>query len=384
MVTYPSDWKEYKINDVADIFDNLRIPVTKNQRKAGNIPYYGANGIQDYVSGYTHDGEFVLIAEDGANDLQNYPVTYTSGKIWVNNHAHVLAGVNSKADTRFLAYLLKTVDFSTVLVGGTRAKLNGKTLKNIEVTLPERLKEQQTIASVLSDFHEHIDNLSELIEKKKAIRNGALEDLVSGRTRIEGFDDEWKKTTLDDCAYIFQGGTPRTTNADYWNGDIVWVTPSEITKLKGMYISNSERKITKAGLQNSSAQILPVGTILLCTRATIGELAIATKLMTTNQGFKNFVCKDGVDNIFMAYLLMTLKEVMISKAIGTTFLEISKKVLKAIEIVIPEYREQEAIASILTAMDEEIEALEEEKEKMIQIKEGAMDDLLTGRVRLKV
>ena len=384
MVTYPSDWKEYKINDVADIFDNLRIPVTKNQRKAGNIPYYGANGIQDYVSGYTHDGEFVLIAEDGANDLQNYPVTYTSGKIWVNNHAHVLAGVNSKADTRFLAYLLKTVDFSTVLVGGTRAKLNGKTLKNIEVTLPERLKEQQTIASVLSDFHEHIDNLSELIEKKKAIRNGALEDLVSGRTRIEGFDDEWKKTTLDDCAYIFQGGTPRTTNADYWNGDIVWVTPSEITKLKGMYISNSERKITKAGLQNSSAQILPVGTILLCTRATIGELAIATKLMTTNQGFKNFVCKDGVDNIFMAYLLMTLKEVMISKAIGTTFLEISKKVLKAIEIVIPEYREQEAIASILTAMDEEIEALEEEKEKMIQIKEGAMDDLLTGRVRLEV
>ena len=147
MVTYPSDWKEYKINDVADIFDNLRIPVTKNQRKAGNIPYYGANGIQDYVSGYTHDGEFVLIAEDGANDLQNYPVTYTSGKIWVNNHAHVLAGVNSKADTRFLAYLLKTVDFSAVLVGGTRAKLNGKTLKNIEVTLPERLKEQQAIGS---------------------------------------------------------------------------------------------------------------------------------------------------------------------------------------------------------------------------------------------
>lgn len=384
MVTYPSDWKTNKIIEVADIFDNLRIPVTKNQRKPGNTPYYGANGIQDYVSGYTHDGEFVLIAEDGANDLQNYPVTYASGKIWVNNHAHVLAGVNSKADTRFLAYLLKKVDFAAVLVGGTRAKLNGKTLKNIEVTLPERLKEQQAIASALSDFDEHIDNLSELIEKKKAIRNGALEDLVSGRTRIEGFDDEWKKTTLNDCAYIFQGGTPRTTNADYWNGDIVWVTPSEITKLKGMYISNSERKITKAGLQNSSAQILPVGTILLCTRATIGELAIATKLMTTNQGFKNFVCKDGVDNIFMAYLLMTLKEVMISKAIGTTFLEISKKVLKAIEIVIPEYREQEAIASILTAMDEEIEALEEEKEKMIQIKEGAMDDLLTGRVRLKV
>lgn len=207
MVTYPSDWKTNKIIEVADIFDNLRIPVTKNQRKPGNTPYYGANGIQDYVSGYTHDGEFVLIAEDGANDLQNYPVTYASGKIWVNNHAHVLAGVNSKADTRFLAYLLKKVDFAAVLVGGTRAKLNGKTLKNIEVTLPERLKEQQAIASALSDFDEHIDNLSELIEKKKAIRDGALEDLVSGRTRLDGFNGEWIESTIEDSTKeIITGG----------------------------------------------------------------------------------------------------------------------------------------------------------------------------------
>ncbi len=205
MVTYPSDWKTNKIIEVADIFDNLRIPVTKNQRKPGNTPYYGANGIQDYVSGYTHDGEFVLIAEDGANDLQNYPVTYASGKIWVNNHAHVLAGVNSKADTRFLAYLLKKVDFAAVLVGGTRAKLNGKTLKNIEVTLPERLKEQQAIASALSDFDEHIDNLTELIEKKKAIRDGALEDLVSGRTRLDGFDGEWEEGTIGDILTIHHG-----------------------------------------------------------------------------------------------------------------------------------------------------------------------------------
>lgn len=104
---YRGDWNSCKINDVADFFDNLRIPVTKNQRMPGNTPYYGANGIQDYVSGYTHDGEFILIAEDGANDLLNYPVTYASGKIWVNNHAHVLAGIKSVADTKFLSYLLK-------------------------------------------------------------------------------------------------------------------------------------------------------------------------------------------------------------------------------------------------------------------------------------
>lgn len=384
MVTYPQGWETYRVIDVADLFDNLRIPVTKNQRRPGNTPYYGANGIQDYVDGYTHDGEFVLIAEDGANDLLNYPVTYAKGKIWVNNHAHVISAKESVAVTKFLYYLLKKVDYTTFLVGGTRAKLNGKTFKNIEITIPSNTSEQKAISSILSDLDNHIDNLGKLIEKKKNIRDGALEDLISGKTRLDGFDDVWQETTIGDCTYILQGGTPSTTNANYWNGNIVWVTPSEITKLKGMFISDSERKITESGLKNSSAQILPAGTILLCSRATIGELAIAEKPMTTNQGFKNLVCKVGIDNVFMAYLLSTLKDIMISKAKGTTFLELSKKALETIKVKIPKYEEQQAIASVLTAMDKEIEHLEAEREKMIQIREGAMDDLLTGRVRLTV
>ena len=104
--------------------------------------------------------------------------------------------------------------------------------------------------------------------------------------------------------------------------------------------------------------------------------------MATNQGFKNLICKRGIDNVFFAYLLLTLKSEMIRRAIGTTFLEISKSALSSIEITIPEYGEQKAIASVLTAMEEEIQSLEEERNKMIQIRKGAMDDLLTGQVRL--
>lgn len=378
MVTYPEDWREVKLGE-ALVYTQPTNYIENNYVEHGVVPVLTAG--KSFILGYSDktDSAYKNLPAILFDDFTT-EVRYLDYPFMVKSSATKFLNLKSDYyDIKYLYYWLDKLKFQ--IEAHERHWISR--FSKFNVVLPS-LQEQQAIASALSDFDEHIDNLSELIEKKKAIRNGALEDLVSGRTRIEGFDDEWKKTTLDDCAYIFQGGTPRTTNADYWNGDIVWVTPSEITKLKGMYISNSERKITKAGLQNSSAQILPVGTILLCTRATIGELAIATKLMTTNQGFKNFVCKDGVDNIFMAYLLMTLKEVMISKAIGTTFLEISKKVLKAIEIVIPEYREQEAIASILTAMDEEIEALEEEKEKMIQIKEGAMDDLLTGRVRLEV
>ena len=376
--TYPEDWREVKLGE-ALVYTQPTNYIENNYVEHGVVPVLTAG--KSFILGYSDktDSAYKNLPAILFDDFTT-EVRYLDYPFMVKSSATKFLNLKSDYyDIKYLYYWLDKLKFQ--IEAHERHWISR--FSKFNIVLPS-LQEQQAIASALSDFDEHIDNLTELIEKKKTIRNGALEDLVSGRTRIEGFDDEWKKTTLDDCAYIFQGGTPRTTNADYWNGDIVWVTPSEITKLKGMYISNSERKITKAGLQNSSAQILPVGTILLCTRATIGELAIATKLMTTNQGFKNFVCKDGVDNIFMAYLLMTLKEVMISKAIGTTFLEISKKVLKAIEIVIPEYREQEAIASILTAMDEEIEALEEEKEKMIQIKEGAMDDLLTGRVRLKV
>ena len=377
MVTYPSDWKTNKIIEVADIFDNLRIPVTKNQRKPGNTPYYGANGIQDYVSGYTHDGEFVLIAEDGANDLQNYPVTYASGKIWVNNHAHVLAGVNSKADTRFLAYLLKKVDFAAVLVGGTRAKLNGKTLKNIEVTLPERLKEQQTIASVLSDFDEHIDNLTELIEKKKAIRDGALEDLVSGRTRLDGFNGEWINVKLSDFAQI----NPSSALPEVFK----YV---DLESVKGITLMGwrVERKETAPSRAKRIAQF---GDIFFQTvrpyqrNNYLFELSDEDVVFST--GYAQLRTKNDARFLFLLLRQDDFVNEVLDNCTGTSYPAINPSKLSDIKIYVPiDKNEQQAIAEVLTAMDEEIESLKIEKEKMIQIKEGAMDDLLTGRVRLKV
>ena len=97
-------WEQRKLSEVTTCFDNLRVPVTASDRVPGKIPYYGANGIQDYVSGHTHSGEFVLIAEDGANDLNDYPIQYVNGAIWVNNHAHVIAGYKEKLENKFLSY----------------------------------------------------------------------------------------------------------------------------------------------------------------------------------------------------------------------------------------------------------------------------------------
>ena len=118
---------------------------------AGETPYYGANGIQDYVDGYTHDGEYVLVAEDGASDLKNYPVNYVNGRIWVNNHAHVLQGKNNIASNRFLSYAISLANIESVLVGGGRAKLNADVMMNLNIDLPT-YKEQCRVAEYFSNL----------------------------------------------------------------------------------------------------------------------------------------------------------------------------------------------------------------------------------------
>ncbi|MBO5630341.1 MAG: restriction endonuclease subunit S [Aeriscardovia sp.] len=146
---FTTTWKQQKVSDISDRYDNLRIPVAANLRMKGSTPYYGANGIQDYVDGYTHDGEFILVAEDGANDLKNYPINYVNGRIWVNNHAHVIQAKEFLADNRFLSYAMGRADIESVVVGGGRAKLNAEALMNISLHIPS-LSEQKQIGSL---FH---------------------------------------------------------------------------------------------------------------------------------------------------------------------------------------------------------------------------------------
>ena len=160
-------WEQRKVREVTDRYDNLRIPVAASLRVAGTTPYYGANGIQDYVEGYTHDGEFILVAEDGANDLKNYPVKCVKGRIWVNNHAHVLQGKYAYADNQFLAYAISQADIESLLVGGGRAKLNAETLMDIELLLP--IKDEQI---QIGHYIARLDNLITLHQRKPNFYTG--------------------------------------------------------------------------------------------------------------------------------------------------------------------------------------------------------------------
>ena len=171
--------------------------------------------------------------------------------------------------------------------------------------------------------------------------------------RFKQFQDNWSSKRLSDIAEVVGGGTPDTTDSTLWNGDIQWFTPTEVGHSK--YVSMSVRTISQLGLQKSSAKILPAGSILLSSRATVGECSIAQKDCTTNQGFQNLIPKKGINNEFLYYLAQTQKRHFIKYASGSTFLEISNSEIKKTKCAVPGIKEQTEIATFLSAIDKKIE-----------------------------
>lgn len=194
---------------------------------------------------------------------------------------------------------------------------------------------------------------------------------------------EWKVLPLKNLGNVFSGGTPDTNEKSYWNGNILWCTPSDITKLRTKLITDTTYKITELGLKNSSAALLPPGCILVCTRATIGNAAITVKEMSTNQGFKNIEpIKKDVDIDWLFYYITLNKHRLVQLGVGSTFLEVSKKDFEKFKVIVPPLSEQQKIAEVLSTWDEAIEKQSQLVEKLELRKKGLMQQLLTGRKRL--
>lgn len=176
---YAEAWEMPELNILVDRYDNLRVPITAIDRVPGNTPYYGANGIQDYVEGFTHDGEFILIAEDGANDVKNYPVQFVKGKIWVNNHAHVIQAKKNIADNLYLKYAISQTNIEPFLVGGGRAKLNADTMMKISILAPSDIQEQKKIGNYFLQTDKLITLYQNKVKKLKNIKKACLEKMFA-------------------------------------------------------------------------------------------------------------------------------------------------------------------------------------------------------------
>ena len=173
---------------------------------------------------------------------------------------------------------------------------------------------------------------------------------------------------------VVGGGTPDTNNHKYWNGDIQWFTPSEIGRDK--YVTNSLRTISEEGLNKSSAKLLPIGTILLSSRATVGECSINKVECTTNQGFQSLIPKEYFSKEFVFYLMQTKRKELIRKSCGSTFLEISANEVRKIKIAVPTSKEQEKISKLLALLDERISTQNKIIDKLQSLIKGISNRLL--------
>lgn len=287
----------------------------------------------------------------------------------------------------FKGYLQFNHSFATHLrrlAAGTKVLATNRAhIASAELSLPP-ISEQCAIAKALSDVDALLGGLDRLIAKKRDLKQAAMQQLLTGHTRLPGFQGAWETKLLPDLADIKSGGTPSTNDPSAWGGDIPWCTPTDITALAGRkYLADTSRRITEHGLKKSSAEIIPAGSIVMTSRATIGECAINTVPVTTNQGFKTFVPFECVDNEFLYYLLTTQKAGFISLCGGSTFLEIGKAQLRSYGVRVPaDKAEQKAIANVLSEMDAEVAALEDRRDKTRALKQGMMQELLTGRTRL--
>lgn len=209
-------------------------------------------------------------------------------------------------------------------------------------------------------------------------------EILTGYKRTEAgiIPDDWEVVHIGDIADIKNGATPSTGIAANWNGSIPWCTPTDVTNTPGKYLTGTARSITQQGLGTCGASLLPAGALLLCSRATIGEIRIASAPVCTNQGFKSLVCTDRVHGEFLYYLVLVLKPRLIRQAIGSTFLEVGKRALASIQVQVPPLKEQRTVAEVLSDVDRLIESLEALIAKKRAVKTAAMQRLLTGRTRL--
>lgn len=342
----------------------------------------------------------VLMTKDGTIGkilfVNEIPAPY---KATLNSHLLVFRPINNAYDPKFLYYNLQSKYFLSHIElsksGSTFFGISQEAVGKYLIPLPPTLTEQKAIATALSDVDALISSLDKLIEKKKAIKQGAMQELLTGKTRLAGFGNgagykmtelgkipnDWLVQPIAEIAEVIGGGTPSTSIESYWNGTINWFTPTEVGEQK--YSSNSDRKISSAGLDNSSAKMLPTGTILLTSRASIGDLSILLSPATTNQGFQSLVAKGNTFNEFIYYSMLLRKSEFLKYASGSTFLEISPAKVRAIKTPVPPtITEQKAITTALSDMDAEIEELETKRDKYKLIKQGMMQELLTGKTRL--
>lgn len=368
----PEDWEVKPLKVVAPLQRGFDLPYSSI--KDGIYPVVFSNGIGAYHSSYMVKGPGVVMGRSGTIGK----IHYVKSDYWPHNTTLWVTDFHNN-DPLFASYLFKTIPWNLYNSGSGVPTLNRNDVHDYLVAIPSP-KEQTEIAAILSDVDTLINSLKRQIVKKKAIKQGAMQELLAGKRRLPGFAGEWEKTVLGTVSSFCTGGTPSKKREDWWNGDIPWISSSDLTE-DAITSVNINRYISKDAVEHSATRICPKDAVLVVSRVGVGKVAVAPCELCTSQDFTTIVPHRHNPH-FLAYMLIPVMKELAMQAQGTSIKGVTVEDIQKIIMPTPTIDEQNQIVDILANMDSEIEALEQKLEKYSQVKQGMMQQLLTGKIRL--
>ncbi|WP_169819382.1 restriction endonuclease subunit S [Pseudohongiella acticola] len=365
----PADWDVFLIGDAFDICNNLRLPLSAKVRKGmlGEYPYYGPTKIQDYLSEYRVEGEYALIGEDGDHflDFENKPQTqYVTGKFNVNNHAHLVKGKIGTARWFYLYFRNRDISPYLSRQGAGRYKLNKASLNSMPCAVPPE-PEQHAIGAALIDVDALLEKLDSLIAKKCDLKQAAMQQLLTGQTRLPGFEGEWELKRLADIAHIKTGS--RNNEDKVQDGDYPFFVRSDFVERINSYSHDCEAILVPGEGR--------IGDIFHYIN---GRFDVHQRVYAITQFSPNISAK-----FVHLYMAMNFGAWAMQNTVKATVDSLRLPTFQSFELKLPPFKEEQtAIATVLSDMDAEIAALEHRRHKTRDLKQAMMQELLTGRTRL--
>lgn len=392
-----TEWKTYRLGDVCSrLRSGNGIPASEVSA-CGKFAVVGGNGVRGYTDKSNFNGQCVVVGRQGAYCGN---VRYFDGEFYMTEHAVVIVG-NEYADTHFLAYLLSIMELGHLSAQSAQPGLSVHTLSKLEISLPP-LEEQRRIAGILGAIDDKIENNrrinTNLELQAQALYKQWFVDFEfpneegkpyksSGGKMVDSdlgpIPEGWSVGKLEDIGDIIGGGTPSKVVTEYYtmNG-IAWITPKDLSVSHLKFTAKGETDITELGYKNSSAKIMPRGSVLFSSRAPIGYISIAKNDICTNQGFKSVVPNNGY-TAFVYYFLLSNTENIESKATGSTFKEASGALMKSLDLVIPSEDILEKFETIMSPIFESQETFEAENITLATLRDTLLPKLMNGEIITK-
>ena len=373
-------WRAAALEEL--VFFQRGYDITKAEQSPGDIPVISSSGTTSYHSEPRAHGPGVVIGRKGSLGT----IHYVDGPYWPHDTTLWSRNLNHN-NPRFVYYFLHTIGLERYDVGNSNPTLNRNHIHGLPIAIPDH-RIQERIASILSTYDDLIENNKRRIRLlERAARLLYEEWFVHLRfpghehvTITDSVPEGWEKQTIAGVCETVGGGTPSTKVSEYWDGDVTWIIPSDVTKNNCLVLLDSERKITNTGLRESSAKMVPAETILMTSRASVGFFALMDREVCTNQGFINLIPHDEEVRMYLLFNLMSRVAEIRGNAKGTTYPEISKGRFRTMDIVIPTRTLMVRFANIASDTIRQVHCLKRSILRLTQTRNLILPRLMNGEI----